>query len=106
MRWLIIKDNKKKSFVYSATIRKNVRELNNPGESKICKVGKHKVLLTRSNKLDSYGNPVHTAAYINKDGTTGVSYRTNGSAAYAVIRMLKKKNIDVKHGGKWLWNNI
>ena len=54
------KQKKAKSFVYYDTIWKGVGGgLSNPGESRLCKVGKHKVLLTRSERLNRYGNPVH-----------------------------------------------
>lgn len=70
--------------------------LSNSGESRLCKVGKHKVLLSRSTYLDRYGNPIHTAAVINKDGQVVSSYRSNGSATLTVSRALKKSGIDTK----------
>ena len=89
---------KRKPFVHYSTIWNNVGGgLNYPNESKVCKVGKHKILLTRASKLDRYGNPVHTATLINKDGTTGLSARTNGTATLCVSNLLKKMGIDTKH---------
>lgn len=89
---------KRKPFVYRDTIWKNVGGgLNYPNETKLCKVGKHKILLTRKEKLDYYGNPVHVATYINKDGSTGPSYRSNGSATMVVSGVLKKKGILTKY---------
>ena len=43
-------------FVYDTTIQNNVPgALSNPGQSVVCKVGKHKVLVSRKEKLDRYG---------------------------------------------------
>ena len=69
----------------------------NAGESKVCKVGKYKVLVSRGERLDRYGNPVHTATLINKDGSLGESYRSSGSASLVVSRALKRNGIDTKH---------
>lgn len=54
------------------------------GESKIEKVGRKKVLITRDKYLDRNGNPVYRASVINSDGTTGKAYRSNGGPGYAV----------------------
>ena len=70
--------------------------LSNSGESRLCKVGKHKVLLSRSIYVDRYGNPIHTASVINKDGRVVSSYRSNGSATLTVSRALKKSGVDTK----------
>ena len=92
---------KNKPFVYHSTVWKNVGGgLSNSGESKICKVGKHKLLLTRSVYLDRYGNPVHTAALINRDGTMGASYKSNGSATFIAEKALNRNGIDVKRRKK------
>ena len=89
--------NNKKSYVYYSTIWNSVGGgLSSPNSSKICKVGKHKILLSRNAKLDRYGNPVHVATYINKDGSTGISTRGNGSATWLVSNLLKKKGIDTR----------
>ena len=93
-----MKKKSRKPFVHYSTIWKNVGGgLSYPNESKICKVGNRKILLTRASKLDRYGNPVHTATLINKDGTTGMSYRTNGSATLCVSNLLKKYGVETKH---------
>ena len=85
------------SFVKRKTIWNAVGGgFSNPGQSKVFRIGKHKVLVTRSAKLDRYGNPVHTATYIRKDGSLGASYRSNGSATLTVSRALKKMGIDTK----------
>lgn len=90
------------AYVKYGTIWKGVGGgLSNPNEAKICKVGKHKVLLTRSSKLNRNGNPVHTATYINKDGSLGKSHRSDGSATLVVSRALKKNGIDTKHTKRW-----
>lgn len=89
---------KRKPFIFRDTIWKSVGGgLSNPGQTKVCKVGKHKILLTRANKLDKYGNPVHTATYINKDGTPGISVKSNGSATLCVSNLLKRKGIETKY---------
>lgn len=70
--------------------------MSNPNESKVCKVGKYNVLLTRANKLDRYGNPVHTATVLNKNGVPCKSYRSNGSATYVVSTALKLNGVETK----------
>ena len=84
-------------YVKRQTIWKSVGGgFSNPGETKICKIGDHKVLLTRSDKLNKYGNPIHTATVINKDGSLGMSVRSTGSATMIVSQALKKSGIDTK----------
>ena len=88
----------RKPFVYLSTIWNSVGGgLNYSGQSKLCKVGKHKVLLTRSKNLNKYGNPVHTATYIEKNGLAGKSYRSTGSAALVVSNLLRRQGVDVKY---------
>ncbi len=70
----------------------------NPGESRICRVGKYNVLVTRADRLDRNGNVVHTATVINKDGTLGSTYKSNGAADYIVSCALKKSGIDTRYG--------
>ena len=92
------KASTKKPYVKRDTIWKSVGGgLSNPGETKICKVGQHKVLLTRADKLNRYGNPVHTATVINKDGSLGESFRSSGSATLTVSKALKKSGIETKY---------
>lgn len=87
----------KRSFVYNETISKNCPgALSNPNQSVLCRIGAHKVNITRGSKLDYYGNPVYTATYINKDGSYGQSYKTNGSCRMAVKGVLNKEKVDVK----------
>lgn len=88
---------KRKPFVHYSTIWKSVGGgFSNPGESKVCKVGKHKVLVSRADRLDYYGNPVHTATVIRKDGSMGATCRSNGSATFTVEKALQRSGIDVK----------
>lgn len=88
----------KKPFVKSDTIWKSVGGgFSNSGEKKVCKVGKYSVLVERAERLDRYGNPVHTATVINKDGTMGKSARTNGNATLAVSQALKKCGVETKY---------
>ena len=88
----------KKPYVFRSTIWNSVGGgFSNPNESKVCKVGKHKVLLTRANKLDRYGNPVHSATLIKKYGSLGKSYKSNGSATYVVSKALKINGIETKY---------
>lgn len=93
------KSNKStKSFVFRSTIFKSVGgALSNPGESRVCKVGKHKVLVTRAERLDPYGNPIHTAAVIRKDGTVGKAAKTNGGATMAVSEALENVGVGTKY---------
>lgn len=90
-------ERKSKSFVYNDTIRKNVRELSYPAESQLCNVGKHKVVVTRSERLDYYGNPVYTATVLDREGGTLGSYRSNGSAALVVQGALKRSGVNVRY---------
>lgn len=88
----------KKRFVYNTTISKNVPgALSNPGESKLLKVGSHKVLLSRKERLDKYGNPVHMASVISKNGVSSKPYKSNGGGRHAVAGALRTANISVKY---------
>lgn len=86
------------SFVKRKTIWNAVGGgFSNPGQSKVFRIGKHKVLVTRSEKLNRNGNPIHTATYIRRDGSIGASYRSDGSASLVVSKVLKKHGIDTKY---------
>lgn len=88
----------KKPYVMRKTIWNSVGgALSNPGESKVCRVGKYKVLVTRSPRLNQNGNPVHTATVINKNGILGASYCSSGSATYTVSKCLKRNGVDTKY---------
>lgn len=88
---------KDKPFVYYTTIWNSVGGgFSNPGEKRICNVGKHKVLVERAERLDRNGNPVHTATVIKKNGSFGESYRSNGSATLVVSEALKRNGVDTK----------
>ena len=94
------KSNKKAQtpYVNYQTLWKGVGGgLSNPGESRVCKVGKHRILVSRSQRLNYYGNPVHTVSVIHPDGTTGRAYRTSGSATTACEQALKSEGIQVRH---------
>lgn len=93
------KNNKTaKPFVYNSTIWKSVGGgFSNAGESRIFKVGKHKVLVTRAERLDYYGNPIHTAVVVCKDGTVGKACKTNGSATLAVSGALENVGVGTKY---------
>ena len=89
---------RRKPYVFRSTIWNSVGGgFSNPGESKVCKVGKHKVLVSRANKLNKYGNPLHTATLIKKDGSLGKSYKSTGSATFVVSQALKRNGIDTKY---------
>lgn len=91
-------EKSKKPYVMRKTIWDSVGGgLSNPGQSKVCRVGKYKVLVTRSQKLNKYGNPVHTATVINKNGSLGTSYRGSGSATCIVSTCLKRNGVDTKY---------
>ena len=88
----------RKPYVQRKTIWNKVGGgFSNPGESKIFNIGKHKVLLTRGEKLDKYGNPIHTATVMQKNGQLGKPYRSNGSATEVVTGALRKNGVDVKY---------
>lgn len=96
MKKKITKKQPKKPYVHYDTISKEVKGgLNYPSEKKVCKIGKHKVLLERNEYLDSMGNPVHQATYIERNGKLGRSASTNGAAEYAVSDCLRKNGIKV-----------
>ena len=85
-------------FVYRKTIWNKVGSgFSNPNQSKVFKIGKHKVLLSRSARLDRYGNPVHTATLIKSNGQVGNSYRSNGNATLVVSKMFVKNGIGVRY---------
>lgn len=91
------KSKKSAPFVRYNTIWKSVGGgFSNPGESKVCRVGKYKVLVSRADRLNKYGNPVHTATLINSDGSVGASYRSDGSATLVVSRALERNGIGTK----------
>lgn len=91
------KTKRKRPYVKRDTVWKSVGGgFSNAGETKIVKVGNYKVLLSRAEKLDRYGNPVHTATLIKKDGTMGKSCRSNAPAYTTVSWALKKNGIDTK----------
>lgn len=91
----------KRPYVYYDTISKSVRGgFSNPGERRICNVGKHKVLVERADRLNRYGNPVHTATVIDKNGRLGASYRSSGNAALVVSEALKRNGVDTKRRSK------
>lgn len=89
-------DNKKPYVHYSTVWNSVGGGFSNPGEARVCKVGKHKVLVTRSKKLDRYGNPIHTATVIKSNGEVGESYRSSGSATMVVSRALERNGIRTK----------
>ena len=88
---------KRKPYVHFSTLWKSVGGgFSNPGESKIVRVGKHKMCVSRAGKLDRYGNPVHTATLIKADGSFGASYKSNGPAYLVASIALKRNGIDTK----------
>ncbi len=88
---------KNKPYVHYDTVWKGIGGgLSNPGESRVCKVGKYQVLLTRGEKLDSYGNPIHTACLVKKGKTVGRSAKSNGYVPFIVSKMLNRNGIEVK----------
>lgn len=90
----------RKQFVYRDTIWNSVGGGFGSARTELKKVGKHKVLLTRKPRLDYYGNPVHIATYIKKNGDYGKSYQSSGSATMVVSRALKKNGIETKERNK------
>lgn len=93
-----MKPKKQKPYVQYETIWKSVGGgLSSPGASKICRVGKHKVLVQRDEKLDRNGNPVHTATVFNGQNKSVASARGNGSLTLTVSTALKKAGVETKH---------
>lgn len=93
-----MKSKKEKPYVMQSTINKTVRGgFPYPGDKRLLRIGRHKVFMERSERLDKYGNPVHTATYIKPDGSVGKSYRSNGSGNFIVAETLKRNGIDVKY---------
>ena len=87
----------KRPFVWYKTLWNSVMGVaNSPGESATVKVGKHKVKLQRSENLNKYGNPVHTATVYNKDGSIASSYRGTGGQHLVTTNALHKAGIEVK----------
>lgn len=87
----------RKPYVQRATVWKAVGGgLNYPGEKKVCKVGRHKVLVERHERLDYYGNPVHTVSVLNRDGTVKAHYTSNGGADFTAEGALKRAGIETK----------
>lgn len=96
------RSKKPKQFVQYETIWKSVGGgLSNPGETKICRVGKHKVFAQREERLDRYGNPVYNVTVIKGNGTTGATVRSNGSLTQVVSQALKKEGVETKHKVKF-----
>ena len=86
------------AFVFAKTVWNSVGGgFSNPGESKIIKVGKHKVLVSRANKLNKYGNPIHSATLVNSNGSLGKTYKSSGSATLVASECLKRNGIDVRY---------
>ena len=91
------KSKTKSPYVKSSTIWKGVGGgFSYPGAAKVYKVGKYRVLVSRAENLDRYGNPVHTATLLGKNGTLLKSYKSNGSATLVVSNCLKKNGIGTK----------
>ena len=88
---------KQKPYVHSSTVRKNVGGGTvNPGQSKVVRIGKHKLLISRDGNSRRNGSPMHTVTLIKKDGSLGVSYRNNGTASLVASIALRRNGIDVK----------
>lgn len=91
----------KKPFIYRSTIWNSVGGgFSNPGESRLCKVGAYTVLVSRSERLNKYGNPVHTATVVKKDGSMGASYRSDGSLTGIVSKVLEKSGVETRYRRK------
>lgn len=87
----------KRPFVWYKTVWNSVRgKLKHPGESKVCRVGNHKVLLSKSSTQNSVGNCTHTASVIDKNGKILSTYKTDGGAHVATSGALKLAGIDVR----------
>ena len=79
------KVQKRKPFVYYDTVWKNVGGGSSiPGDTKFCNVGRHKVVVSRGEYLNRYGNPVYTASVLGDDGQVRATSRSSGSATMVV----------------------
>lgn len=88
---------KKEKYVRYQTITNATKGgLPSSGQSKVLRVGSNKVLLSRAEKLDKYGNPVYTASLIKNNGNVESSSKVVGNAELAIERALNKGGIDTK----------
>lgn len=67
---------------------KELGKLPDAGERKLVQVQGQTVCVSRDKKLDRKGNPVYRASLVQKDGTFGKSFRTNGSPTLIVGQAL------------------
>lgn len=87
----------KRTYVQEKTLDKGVQgvQLQKRGESKICRVGRHKVVVTNVGK-DKRGRTVHAASVIKPNGKLGETHAGHGSVTKAVSGALRKNGVDVK----------
>lgn len=91
------KQKARKPFVYYDTIRNQTRGgLTSPGEQKRMRIGKYKVSVERAQRLDRYGNPVHTASVYDDYGRLMSSYRSNGPVEHTVSGALRRIGVETK----------
>ncbi len=88
----------KKPYVQNETIWKSTYGLvNELGDKKECKVGKHKLSLAISPKPNANGQAVRVVTYINEDGSAGKTVRdASGSTTKAVRKALERNGVQVK----------
>ena len=92
--------SKTTTYVQAKTVQKGVKgTLARNGESKLCRIGKHKVIVTGSGR-DKQGRQMHTATLIKENGRLGESYRARGPIVKVVSRALKKNGVEVKRPKK------
>lgn len=85
------------TYVQYDTIFKKVGGgFSNPGEMRICKIGRHKVAVQRDERLDRNGKTVHAAAVVKRDGTLGPVCKSHADASWAVSKALKKTGVETK----------
>ena len=85
------------AFVHEKTLWESVGGgFHLAGEERLCKVGKHKLLVRRSERLNRMGNPIHYVTYVHPDGTMGKTFSTTGSAMLAAKDALRSEGIEVR----------
>ena len=66
------------------------------GEPRVCKVGKHKLLVEKTRKHNHLGYVIYTARVVNPDGSLGKQHKCIGSAAEAVSFALETEGVQTK----------
>ena len=88
------------TYVQYKTVCNSVEKLSNKqGESKVCRVGKHKVIVTKLGK-DKRGRDRHLATLLKENGRLGDSQVASGAPVRAISGTLKKNGVEIKYHRK------